>query len=214
MDTPRSPANAYTPEQFDWVGGHVAVDFANTVGDLTSGVPKPYLHSYDDLLDWCQKADLIGPVGRRNLSAGNARAKAAAFQESRALHDSLWTLFEAATRRSPLPQRALDHLKALVHKTAAWRRISACSDEDEGRRISCGWDFKGAPPVALLGPIVWRAVELLESGPLDRIKECGADDCRWLFLDTSKNRSRQWCSMDNCGNRSKVRRFRDRQKGA
>lgn len=214
MDNPRTPAAGYTLQTFDWVGGHVALDFANTVGDLWSGEPKPYLHGYEDLLDWCQKADLIGPVGRRNLSAGSERAKALAFQESQALHDSLWTLFEAAARGARLPQKQLDHLNELVHKTAAWRRISVCEDEDEGKKVSCGWDFKGAPPVAVLGPIVWRAVEFLENGPLDRVKECSAHDCRWLFLDTSKNRSRQWCSMENCGNRSKVRRFRGRQKRA
>jgi len=214
MDTPHGHTAPRRLDTLEWVGGHVALDFANTVGDTTTGEPKPYLHGYDDLLAWAQKADLIGPVGRRNLSAGSDRAKSMAFQESEALSESLRTLFHAAARGEPLPQKALDQLNTLVQKTAAWRRISTCLDEEGGRKISCGWDFKDAPPVAVLGPIVWRAVELLESGPLDRVKECSADDCRWLFLDTSKNRSRQWCSMDNCGNRSKVRRFRDRQKGA
>jgi predicted RNA-binding Zn ribbon-like protein len=212
-----SKASAPAPKSLatlEWVGGHVALDFANTVGDITTQDPKPYLHSYEDLLAWAQQADLIGPVGRRNLSAGSARAKAAAFQESEALSATLRTVFHAAARGEPLPQKALDHLNTLVHKTAAWRSISTCLDEEGGKKISCGWDFKGAPPVAVLGPIVWRAVEFLENGALDRVKECSADDCRWLFLDTSKNRSRQWCSMENCGNRSKVRRFRDRQKSA
>lgn len=194
------------------VGGHVALDFANTVGDIQSGHPKPYLHSYADLLDWCQQADLIGPISRKNLSAGSPQAQAAAYKESQVLVADLREIFTAAARHEVLPQDALDHLNSLVQKTAAWRRIAAC--DDEGRKISCGWDFKDAPPVAVLGPIVWRAVELLENGPLDRIKECSADDCGWMFLDTSKNRSRHWCSMKTCGNVSKVRRFRDRQKTA
>jgi predicted RNA-binding Zn ribbon-like protein len=183
----------------------VALDFANSVGKL---------QGYDDLLTWSQQADQIGPVSRRHLSAGSERAKAEAFKESQVLGANLSTLFRAAARHQKLPQAALDHLNSLVHKTAAWRQISTCEDDDQGRRISCGWDFKGAPPAALLGPIVWRAVELLETGPLDRVKECPADDCGWLFLDTSKNRSRQWCSMQTCGNVSKVRRFRERSKTA
>ncbi len=190
------------------VGGHIALDFANTVGDIRSGTPKPYLHSYEDLLDWCQRADLIGPISRRNLLAGTPQAQAAAYKESQVLVASLRAIFTAAAGHEVLPQDALDHLNSLVQKTAAWRRIAAC--DDEGRKISCGWDFKGAPPLAVLGPIVWRAVELLENGPLDRIKECEADDCGWMFLDTSKNRSRHWCSMKTCGNVSKVRRFRAR----
>ena len=182
----------------------VPLDFANSGGRLKA---------YDELLSWCQEADLIGPNSRRYLSAGSDRAKAAAMKESEALSASLRTLFVAAARGEVLPQKTLDHLNSIVRETAAWRHIAACTDEaDEGRKINCGWDFKGAPPQAVLGPIVWRAVELLETGPLDRVKECPAEDCGWLFLDTSKNRSRQWCSMQTCGNVSKVRRFRERSK--
>ena len=39
------------------------------------------------------------------------------------------------------------------------------------------------------------------------VRECGASDCAWLFLDTSKNHHRRWCDMTRCGNRAKVRRF-------
>ncbi len=177
------------------------LDFANAGGRLAD---------YDQLLDWCQQADLIGSNGRRNLSAGSDKAKAAAVKEAADLSADLHTLFRAAARGEMLSQKALDHLNALMQENARWRRIAAC--DDGGRKIDCGWDFKGAPPSALLGPIVWRAVELLESGPVDRVKECAADDCRWLFLDTSKNRSRHWCSMQTCGNVSKVRRFRERTK--
>ncbi|HSN18100.1 MAG TPA: CGNR zinc finger domain-containing protein [Gammaproteobacteria bacterium] len=185
----------------------VALDFANEGGRL---------QSYEALLDWNQKADFIGPNGRRNLSAGSDKAKAAALQEAQALSATLRSLFQAAARDEVLPQKALDHLNSIVQQTAAWRHIAACTDTacEGGRKINCGWDFKGAPPAAVLGPIVWRAVELLETGPLDRVKECPGEGCGWLFLDTSKNRSRQWCSMQSCGNVSKVRRFRERTKSA
>lgn len=180
--------------------GVIPLEFANTGGRL---------QSYDELLDWCQgEPDLIGPNSRRNLSAGSDKAKAAAIKEAHSLSADLRLLFQAAAHGEMLSQKALDHLNAIVRETAAWRRIAAC--DDGGRKVDCGWEFKGAPPVAILGPIVWRAVELLETGPVDRVKECAADDCRWLFLDTSKNRSRQWCSMQTCGNVSKVRRFRER----
>lgn len=179
------------------------LDFANEGGRL---------QSYEALLDWNQKADFIGPNGRRNLSAGSDRAKATALKEAQELSASLRALFKAAAHGEALPRKALDHLNSIVQQTAGWRRIAAC--EDGGRRIDCGWDFKSAPPAAVLGPVVWRAVELLESGPIERVKECASEDCRWLFLDTSKNRSRQWCSMQSCGNVAKVRRFRERSRTA
>jgi predicted RNA-binding Zn ribbon-like protein len=48
-------------------------------------------------------------------------------------------------------------------------------------------------------------------GELGRVKICPADDCRWAFYDTSRNGSRQWCSMALCGNRAKARAHRARQ---
>jgi len=45
---------------------------------------------------------------------------------------------------------------------------------------------------------------------IDRVKICPADDCRWAFYDTSRNHSRQWCSMEACGNRAKARAHRQR----
>ena len=193
------------------VGGNVVIDFVNTQSGRLSGEYKPYLHSYEDLLAWCRQADLIGPVSQRYLEAGSERTKTAAFKESEELNAALFSIFRAAARHEDLPQEQLDYLNTLVQRTVAWRHISAC--DDEGRKISCGWNFKGAPPYAVLGPIVWRAMDLLENGPLDRLKECPPPQgCGWLFMDLSKNKSRQWCSMKTCGNVSKVRRFRERQR--
>jgi predicted RNA-binding Zn ribbon-like protein len=48
------------------------------------------------------------------------------------------------------------------------------------------------------------------AGTFERLKICPADDCLWAFYDTSRNRSRRWCSMEVCGNRSKVRSYRER----
>jgi predicted RNA-binding Zn ribbon-like protein len=49
-------------------------------------------------------------------------------------------------------------------------------------------------------------------GTWPRLKVCQEDGCRWAFLDTSKNRSRNWCSMRVCGNRTKTRAYRARRK--
>jgi len=48
-------------------------------------------------------------------------------------------------------------------------------------------------------------VDLLTSDRLSAVRECAADDCAWLFLDESRNRSRRWCDMKVCGNRQKAR---------
>lgn len=46
----------------------------------------------------------------------------------------------------------------------------------------------------------------------NRLKVCAADDCRWAFVDTSRNRSRTWCAMGVCGNRRKTRTYRERHR--
>ena len=51
-------------------------------------------------------------------------------------------------------------------------------------------------------------------GSWPRLKVCLADECQWAFYDTSKNRSRQWCSMGVCGNRQKTRTYRARRRTA
>ena len=50
----------------------------------------------------------------------------------------------------------------------------------------------------------------MADGTWSRMKACRADDCRWAFLDTAKNRSRAWCSMQSCGNRAKANAYRAR----
>jgi len=62
----------------------------------------------------------------------------------------------------------------------------------------------------MLWPIAQSAAEFLNAGDFSRLRECGGEECGWLFEDTSRNRSRQWCHMQDCGNLAKVRRFRTR----
>jgi len=61
-----------------------------------------------------------------------------------------------------------------------------------------------------IGRILVEVYDEMVDGIWERMKACKADDCRWAFLDTSKNRSRAWCSMESCGNRAKVHAYRQR----
>jgi hypothetical protein len=65
-----------------------------------------------------------------------------------------------------------------------------------------------------VGFIAAAAAKVAIEQRLSRVKICPADDCRWAFYDTSRNRSRQWCSMEVCGNRAKARAHRERSTSA
>jgi predicted RNA-binding Zn ribbon-like protein len=199
---------ARTLDTLDQVGGHPVLDFVNTVNAWHGDEPgEEFLHTYDDVLRWHRMAGLIGKHGTRALKAKSSRAESRALRGVREFRQSLHAVFHAVAAGRPLPQAALDRLSEAIRKTANWRRLTA-----RGNQIVCGWDFAGAPPDAIVGPIAWQAVELLEHGELHRIKECPLQEgCGWLFFDASRNRSRAWCSMKTCGNSAKVKRFRARR---
>jgi predicted RNA-binding Zn ribbon-like protein len=69
--------------------------------------------------------------------------------------------------------------------------------------------LEGDGLVASLLAIIARAQA---DGTWERMKACRAEDCRWAFYDRSRNRSRTWCSMEECGNRAKARSYRARQR--
>jgi predicted RNA-binding Zn ribbon-like protein len=58
--------------------------------------------------------------------------------------------------------------------------------------------------------VLAAVAQAMADGSWSRIKACRADDCRWAYVDHSRNHSRQWCDMSICGNRAKARRFRSR----
>lgn len=60
------------------------------------------------------------------------------------------------------------------------------------------------------GPVERLLAILASAGSWERLKVCGAEDCRWAFYDASRNHSRTWCSMSDCGNRAKARAYRAR----
>lgn len=153
-------------------------------------------------------------------------------QRAIALRETLYHLFAAlAAERDPDP-RDVAALNDWLPTALARRRLtyvaprttdsgSAEDSDDSGDPGHSNpppftWE-SSAPPDALdrlLWPVVWSAVDLLTSAQLSRIRECDNDPCGWLFVDMSRNRSRRWCDMRDCGNRVKARRHYQRVKAA
>ena len=111
-------------------------------------------------------------------------------------------VFRALAGGHEPPRAALDELLRRGADAAARGRLVA---REGGFVLAWAGDDLERP----LWPLAAAAVDLLRSGPLDRLKQCA--DCPWLFLDTSRNRSRRWCSMDDCGARAKMRTYRARR---
>jgi predicted RNA-binding Zn ribbon-like protein len=67
---------------------------------------------------------------------------------------------------------------------------------------------------AAIARILLTMYEAQTAGLLARLKTCHATDCQWVFYDTGRNRAGRWCGMTSCGNRTKTRRYRQRQRQA
>ena len=63
-----------------------------------------------------------------------------------------------------------------------------------------------------LATLVAIVAEAAAAGTWPRLKACPAAACGWLFFDRSRNRSRSWCDMAVCGNRTKTRAYRARRR--
>lgn len=83
---------------------------------------------------------------------------------------------------------------------------------DDGGRAELTPDSTGVE--GAVEHLLASVLEARADGSWARLKACALDSCQWAFWDASKNRSRAWCSMAVCGNRSKTRNYRSRMKTA
>lgn len=126
--------------------------------------------------------------------------------------DLAWTLQVLADLRSLV----FENMGAPADPAAA-RRLDAAA-RAAGLRPAFGDDTPlritttGARGV--VGRLLATAFLARLDGSWRRLRECGDPDCTSVFYDRSKNRSTKWCSMATCGNRNKVRRFRERERAA
>jgi predicted RNA-binding Zn ribbon-like protein len=191
------------------VGGRLALDFVNTV-DMHHGEERvERLLGYGDLVDWAEHAGSLdaaeAPALRRAAAEQPDRAQAV-LDRAVALREALYRALSAATQPEAVAPADLALLNDALREMQGHRRLAPSA---EG--LDWTWD---EDPKALdrpLWPVLRDAAELLTSDAVHAVRECGMDDCDWLFLDLSRNGRRRWCSMDTCGNRAKARRHYHRQ---
>ena len=199
---------------FQLIGGDVALDFVNTVdwrGDPTRR--RDLLVTFEDLLAWAKASKLLGTAALRAMSAAARRDEAPATRSlgrARRLREVLARVLAAASRNAPPAARDVRLLNAFLVAALRHRRL-----EIRGTTFFWSWtDGERNPFDSLTWPIVLAAAELLASDSRTQIHECADEGCGWLFLDTSRNRRRRWCTMESCGNRAKARRFYQRSREA
>jgi predicted RNA-binding Zn ribbon-like protein len=178
-----------------------SLNFVNTV-DPREGDGVDYIPTYAAFVLWAARANIVTREESARLlrMARTEPAQAQlALRRALTLREVLYRAFSAlAARRRP------EHGDLSALRDAFHDAIGRAHLQQRGHKFH--WEtFVELESIS--SRIVMDAIQLLERGTADRIKRCpGNSDCGWLFLDTSKNATRHWCSMAGCGNRAKARR--------
>lgn len=199
---------------FELVGGRPCLDFVNTLnGSRETGETEEKLSTYGDLVAWGRQAGIVTEREARRLLKEAERdggGAARALTHARELREALYRIFYAAAHDARPPAKGdLSVLNAALSEALAQQQLVRTGE-------GFSWEWAGGDEQ--FGRVVWpvalSAAEVLTSGEVARTRVCEADDCAWLFMDLSKNRSRRWCDMKNCGNRAKSRRHYARRRRA
>jgi predicted RNA-binding Zn ribbon-like protein len=171
------------------LGTVLATSFTGTLserrGATVERVPTP-----SRLIDWLAVYGLA-VQSCTDVQLGRAR------ELREAIHDAA----TAAATQDPLPAPALD----VINDCSAQGRATPMLTSGGERRWRLG------PTSGLedaLGVIAADAISIIAGDRDGRLALCASPTCRAAFFDTSRSRTRRWCEMNTCGNRSKKARFK------
>lgn len=168
----------------------LCVRFVNTVGWRGREVPAETLEHPSAFSGW---------LARRHLVPGPITISQEELSDALGLREAIYrSMVAVADGRRPDPAD-LDQINNATMGALSHLRMN----------LSLHWEIAGASPLdRALMLIALSAAGLLTGPDARRVRYCADPDCGWIFVDRSKNHSRRWCSMSDCGNKAKARRFR------
>lgn len=188
------------------IAGHPALDLINTLDwRFPESGTEELLKTYDDLLRFAEQSKLLTPKQARQLGCGGDGVLTRARELREALADIFYAKLDGRSARAASRKTLERYFKAArARQQLNWKQWP---------RLEWEWPADESDPELPLWVIVKSASDLMTSDAVGRVLACDNPECRWLFLDTSKNHTRRWCDMKVCGNRMKARRFKAQQRG-
>jgi predicted RNA-binding Zn ribbon-like protein len=200
------------------VGGHRALDLVNTVSPrAAAGERHDYLLTPADLLTWSLRTELVDAESAAEVEAAWSASPAAGRRALTAACEIREALYEVLSARrgeqasSPATARdQLDHISLAWTSTLTRARLTPADDGPGVAR----WLLDSPPALLVADRVAQDAIDLLCGVDVQRLGRCPveAGGCGWLFLDHSRNRSRRWCTMEDCGSEAKSRRLTERRR--
>lgn len=196
---------------FDTTSGNwLCLDFTHTLEERVSPQHQEMLQSYSDLVAWGVFVQLLTHEEAQSfLSYAEQHPQQAADTLQRALQirEALYRIFYALAEDDRPDSSDIEFLNKELLEAMSHTRIVP-----DGNGFKWDWATGTHHLERILWSVVRSAADLLTDDKLTDVRACAAEDCRWLFLDTSKNHSRRWCNMQTCGNQAKARRHYSRKK--
>lgn len=195
--------------KFELVGGHPALDLVNTLDwRFRESGSEELLASYSDLLQFIAQSELMTSKQIRQALRATAESDAAdTLVSCRELREAAAEVFYAGLDQRNPASSSLKTLQQYFSEARAYQQL-AWSEP----RLRWEWGSAVKPSQLPLWVLSLNVARLMFSDDMHRLRECENPECRWLFLDTSKNHTRRWCDMKICGNRMKARRFKAQHK--
>jgi len=195
---------------FKYVGGDPSIDLVNTVDWTPRGPVDERLTDYDRLTRWAEGAGLLSVrqgARLRARAAQHPRMAERAYRDAIALRWQLRQLFaDIAHGKSVDGTPAIAQLNAALSSALGHLELAPRPTKgDESGVLQWSWRDAGERLDHVLWPVLRAAGELLASDEASRIRECGGEDCGWLYVDRSRNGLRRWCQMEVCGTKEKSR---------
>lgn len=177
----------------DFTCGTRALDFAGTLRARRYEEPFEFLATPSDLDSWFVESGLVStgiPVSDDDLTS--------ALELREAIYALIWSRLHARD----MPRGAIDVVNAFAAHPPVRPVLGAGT-----------WSAIGDVSQAL-SQIAREAIEIAGGDETHLLRECGRPECTQIYLDHSRGRRREWCSMASCGSRMKARAYRERRKAA
>jgi predicted RNA-binding Zn ribbon-like protein len=187
-----------------FIANALCLDFVNLVAWRGTRRPHDHLRSCDDLADWSCRAGLISDAeaaALRRRAGRDPRWSGAVLGRARELREAIHALVGARAKGVPIDPKLL----AVVNRALAARHGQQRLAK-EGEAFVWHWPKRARGVEHVLWQLADSAGRTLIETERHRLKTCAGADCGWVFLDTSRNNTRRWCDMADCGNRQKARR--------
>ncbi len=184
-----------TEPQFDHIGGHPLIDFVNT--EIMRGDQRiDLLATNTDVVAWLLDVGLITEAAVQF----NWHDDPTLLAEFRTFRQQMREMLATIVAEQPVAEKTVEAINGWLNYWQGQPRLIHIDDDFETT-----FDFVYTKTGQLLARLAAEAADFLTTVNLSYVKRCGNDECIRYFLDTSKNHSRRWCSMEGCGNRMKAR---------